>query len=221
MTKTQTPSRERAWTMAWLLALALIPFAGSTGHVVTLANEHGQGGWYAVTIAGVVELLAASAGWEIRLRHRHSPVIPSAFPKAVLVATIAFLMAANLGTAETSWWGMVLAVVPPAAFLAAAGMVETRSNQGRTPKASPRTSIQEVAARLASLPPEPLHSVPVTPGTRTTVKVAVMAELAEQLAGNPRRVYTADERVDLARRHQVATKTVEKWLTEARKLAAA
>ncbi len=99
-------------------------FAGSTTHVLHLAEANGQTGWLAWNVAGTVELLAVLAGWEIQLRSRAGE--RAVFPKVLLAGTVLFVVAANLAMAKPTVWGYVVAVVPPLCFFGAAGLIETR-----------------------------------------------------------------------------------------------
>ncbi|MFJ2864933.1 DUF2637 domain-containing protein [Kitasatospora sp. NPDC087314] len=142
--------------------LGVCAFAVSFTHVVQTATEAGQTGWVAYAIAVSVELMALGAVAEIRRRKRARQ--PARWPRGVLVLGVAMSLAANLAVARPTPWGYVMAAWPSLAFLAAAGIIESRPS-GRPPGAAPSLPAdadthehQDVAADPpppAKLPAEP------------------------------------------------------------------
>ena len=115
-------------TIAGVLGAAA--FAVSFTHVRDTAARAGQGGLVAVAIAVSVELMALAAITEIRRRTRRGE--QARWPRCVLVLGVAMSLASNLATAQHTTWGYVMAGWPAIAFLAVAGMLETRPTTGGT-----------------------------------------------------------------------------------------
>ncbi|MFE6055374.1 DUF2637 domain-containing protein [Kitasatospora sp. NPDC056446] len=115
--------------------LGVAAFAVSFKHVVQTADRAGQTGWVAYAIAVSVELMALGAVSELRRRKRHGH--PARWPRAVLVLGVSMSLAANLAVAQPTPWGYVMAAWPAVAFLAAAGIIESRSSARPAPKAIP------------------------------------------------------------------------------------
>jgi len=107
-----------------LLVLAATAGAGSFAHIRDVAAGHGQGGWISFAIAGSVDLIAVASGLELRRRRRCGH--PCRWPVFTLLLGVAMTLAANLATAGPGWWGAAVAVWPAVAFLAVAGLFETR-----------------------------------------------------------------------------------------------
>ncbi|GAB3284222.1 hypothetical protein [Kineosporia babensis] len=113
------------------LILGSIAFAGSATHILHVgAYPHvNVTGWLVWSVAGSLEALAAYAAWEARRRHGWNRVIPI----LVLLASLAFIVLANLAAADAhAWaarlpWADAFAVVPPLAFLSVAAIAESRS----------------------------------------------------------------------------------------------
>ncbi|MGH3343684.1 MAG: DUF2637 domain-containing protein [Carbonactinosporaceae bacterium] len=125
------------------LALGGAAFAASFTHVRDVAAAHGQPGWISHAIAVSVELMAIGSGLEIRRRrahgHRHI------WPVATLLLGVAMSLAANLETSGPGVWGKVMAAWPAIAFLAVAGLIETRpttsTSTGLASAVPPETSL--------------------------------------------------------------------------------
>jgi hypothetical protein len=133
MTSTTSSTSRRsdaavANTVASLLGTAA--FAVSFTHVRTVAAVHGQTGAVSYLVAVSVELLAVAAVTEVRQRARRGERY--AWPLCVLLLGVAMTGAANLATATPGVWGHVMAVWPAVAFLAVAGMVESRPARTHT-----------------------------------------------------------------------------------------
>jgi hypothetical protein len=173
--------------------IACVAFAGSTSHVLRLAEANGQGGWLAWTIAGTVEALAVLSAMEIRHRVRHG--MPRKAPTLVMVSTVLFLLAANVATASTTPWGYALAVVQPTVLLLALALIETRPTSRRNAKPAPARAARVVPAEArpvvgAAAPVDPQLSAPSLPNSaprRETPaldgpKAPPVKELAERIA---------------------------------------
>jgi hypothetical protein len=118
------PSWEDAVCTGIALVLGAAAGAGSFAHIRDVAAGHRQAGWIAYAIAGSVDLMAVGSGLEIRRRRRRGH--PARWPVFTLLLGVAMTLAANLATAEPSWWGRAMAVWPAVAFLAVVGLFETR-----------------------------------------------------------------------------------------------
>jgi hypothetical protein len=110
-----------------LLLLGVIGLAGSTRHVLRLADTHGATGPDAWLVAFVWEIMAAFSGWEIRRRSGWWRLIPT----ATLVAAVLFVLGANLEASGLpvlvdGAWRRVVATSPALVFLAVLALVETR-----------------------------------------------------------------------------------------------
>ncbi|GLW58569.1 DUF2637 domain-containing protein [Kitasatospora phosalacinea] len=116
--------------------LGVCAFAVSFTHVVQTASAAGQTGWVAYAIAVSVELMALGAVSEIRRRNRARQ--SARWPRGVLVLGVAMSLAANLAVARPTPWGYVMAAWPSLAFLAAAGIIESRPSGQPTEPASPQ-----------------------------------------------------------------------------------
>ncbi|MEY9846084.1 uncharacterized membrane protein (UPF0136 family) [Streptacidiphilus sp. BW17] len=104
--------------------LGVCAFAVSFKHVVQTADRAGQTGWVAYAIAVSVELMAIGAVSELRRRKLRGH--PARWPRGVLVLGVVMSLAANLAVAQSTPWGYVMAAWPAVAFLAAAGIIESR-----------------------------------------------------------------------------------------------
>jgi hypothetical protein len=149
---------ERNARVATTAPLVIAAFAGSFHHVQQVAAEHGQAGWMSWAIASSVELMAAASGLEIRARKQGA--LPYKWPVATLLLGVAMSIGANLGTAERSYWGVVMAVWPAVAWMSVAGMFETRRVRGgrRAVRINPRgdsVSRSRTAASPAAATPTP------------------------------------------------------------------
>ncbi|MGH3329351.1 MAG: DUF2637 domain-containing protein [Streptomycetales bacterium] len=146
------------------LALGGAAFAASFTHVRDVAAAHGQPGWIAWAIAVSVELMAIGSGLEIRRRrartHRY------AWPLTTLLLGVAMSLAANLQTAGPGPWGKVMAAWPAIAFLAVAGLIETR------PTTRPTTSPVPARPESVSLTRDEPGTVP----TRTQIVPGIVPE---------------------------------------------
>ncbi|MFD4533554.1 DUF2637 domain-containing protein [Kitasatospora sp. NPDC058397] len=135
--------------------LGVCAFAVSFTHVVQTATEAGQTGWVAYAIAVSVELMALGAVAEIRRRKRARQ--PARWPRGVLVLGVAMSLAANLAVARPTPWGYVMAAWPSLAFLAAAGIIESRPSGPPTDFAPPRSADADTHEHqdVAACPPPP------------------------------------------------------------------
>ncbi|ROR44756.1 DUF2637 domain-containing protein [Kitasatospora cineracea] len=153
---TPTPTDRDALTADLTVGiLGVCAFAVSFTHVVQTATEAGQSGWVAYAIAVSVELMALGAVSEIRRRKRARQ--PARWPRGVLVLGVAMSLAANLAVARPTPWGYVMAAWPSLAFLAAAGIVESRPTGQRTDHAPPplTTVVTSEHQDVAADPPPP------------------------------------------------------------------
>jgi hypothetical protein len=216
--------RARQVPTVGLVVLALIAFAGSTGHVLRLARTNGQDGWLAWTVAGAVELLAVLAGWEVRQRARDG--IRALFPKAVVAGAVIFVMSANLAVANPTTWGYVLAVVPPACFFASVGVIETRPGHGRrkpatvttraqAPRQATNTATPATQAAPTGVKPAQRRTAPAdATAPARTAKAAIIAALldAAHAAGD---AWEPDPRA-LAAEHGKSLRSIQMYLAEVR-----
>lgn len=111
---TSSPAESRAQFLL-MFGVGAVAGVASFAHVRALAEGHGQTGWLAWAIAGVVETLAVSSGMEIRRRKRTGQ--PTAAVVAVLFASVVLSLACQVADAERSVWGWILAAVPAVGFL--------------------------------------------------------------------------------------------------------
>lgn len=111
------------------LVLGVTSFVASFSHVREIATRSGQTGWVAWAIAGTVDLLAIGGGLELRRRRRLGQ--NATWPWVTLLLGVGMTLAANVATATPTAWGFVMAAWPAIAFLAVAGLIETRGD--RTP----------------------------------------------------------------------------------------
>ncbi len=145
--------------------LGLAAFSASYVHVVRLARQSGQTGWVAYAIATSIELMAMAAIAEIR--HRGQRGEPARWPRCVLVLGTVMSLGANLATAKVSPWGYIMAAWPSLAFLAVAGIVETRSpEQGRTKEVNApaaRPYVRETTPAACTQPDAPRTRTELAP----------------------------------------------------------
>ena len=137
--------------------LGLSAFAVSFTHVQRLAVRSGQIGWVADGIAASVELMALAAVTEMRRRRRQGEQVN--WPRGVLVLGVVMSLAANLATAQPTVWGFIMAAWPQLAFLAVAGLIETRSSEPVRSEPVPVPVPERV--RQPEPVPEPVRSEPV------------------------------------------------------------
>ncbi|PYC82617.1 hypothetical protein C7C46_09655 [Streptomyces tateyamensis] len=161
--------------------LGVCAFAVSFTHVVQTATEAGQTGWVAYAIAVSVELMALGAVAEIRRRKRHDQ--PARWPRGVLVLGVAMSLAANLAVARPTPWGYVMAAWPSLAFLAAAGIIESRPSGQRADPALPRPADADTPEHqdVAADPP-PTAPLPAQPDDRSRTEDPV--EAADETAAD-------------------------------------
>jgi len=101
--------------MVIMLAIGAAAGAGSFTHVHDVAAAHGQEGWLAWADAVVLELMSIASGLELRRRKRcHAPV---GFPAAVMVASVALSLSAQVVQAQPSVIGWIAAAIPALGFL--------------------------------------------------------------------------------------------------------
>lgn len=152
--------------------LGIAAFAVSFKHVVQTADRAGQTGWVAYAIAVSVELMALGSVSEIRRRKRRGQ--PARWPRCVLILGVVMSLAANLAVAQSTPWGYVMAAWPSVAFLAAAGIIESRPSDRPPATAQPEPSDlpadtdQEAGASATGerpLPPAAPQQTPAEPDT--------------------------------------------------------
>jgi hypothetical protein len=122
---------ERAEAIIQVLILLII--AGMAGaasfthvHDWTMRNAPpGTGSWFGWANAIISELTPTAAGIEIRRRKRQHRT--AAYPMAVLIATAALSLAAQVAQARPSITGWLLAAVPALAFLALTKLIFSRT----------------------------------------------------------------------------------------------
>ncbi|HXL95715.1 MAG TPA: DUF2637 domain-containing protein [Streptosporangiaceae bacterium] len=127
--------------------LAVIAGAGSFTHIRDTAAEHGQGGPMSWAVAICIDLTCVMAARE-RQRDKQAGITTRrlAWPTVVLTGGILLSLAANLGQAQPTAWGRIVATVPPAAFLVAVSMIERRAARRPRPAAGQDGGIAEPSA---------------------------------------------------------------------------
>lgn len=133
------PEKRPGWWKAafrWLgndapvLAIVAISFVGSYGHIIELAEKHGQHGIEAKATAAVVDLFCYVMAME-RQRDRsigRPAAGPLSLPSAFLVLGVVATLAINLATAGKGGWGHVIAAIPPAGLILAIIILERRKS---------------------------------------------------------------------------------------------
>jgi len=150
-----------------LLTIGAVAAAASFTHVHDVAAAHGQPGWLAWADAIVLELMSIATGLEIRRRARAGR--PAGFVLAVLVASVALSLAAQVVEAERSLIGWLAAALPALAFLACVKIVLSRTVAAAAEPTMaapdpPATEPDEPAAaditpaRSTELVPVPVHA---------------------------------------------------------------
>ena len=150
-----------------LLTIGAVAAAASFTHVHDVAAAHGQPGWLAWADAIVLELMSIATGLEIRRRARAGR--PAGFVLAVLVASVALSLAAQVVEAERSIIGWLAAALPALAFLACVKIVlgRTVAVAAESTTADPGLPVVEVdepvaadipPARSTALVPVPMHA---------------------------------------------------------------
>ncbi|MFI5527069.1 DUF2637 domain-containing protein [Kitasatospora sp. NPDC051853] len=169
MTPTR-PDRDALTADITVGILGICAFAVSFTHVVQTATAAGQTGWVAYAIAVSVELMALGSVSEIRRRNRHRQ--PARWPRGVLVLGVAMSLAANLAVAQSTPWGYVMAAWPSLAFLAAAGIIESRPSARPTTPAPPRPAQPDTDEHQAADDPPP-HLAPDLPDDQDQAEAPV------------------------------------------------
>ncbi|MCE0538636.1 hypothetical protein LWF15_24355 [Kineosporia rhizophila] len=156
-----------SFSAAVCLALGSIAFAGSATHILHVgAYPHVDvTGWLVWSVAGSLEALAAYAAWEARQRRGWNRAIPA----LVLLASLAFIILANLAAAEDDTWAARLpwadafAVVPPLSFLSVVAIAESRTWKMPSPPRPTRTPRPARAKVTSTEPDKPGPPVGPTP----------------------------------------------------------
>ena len=161
--------------------LGLSAFAVSFTHVQRLAVRSGQIGWVADGIAASVELMALAAVTEMRRRRRQGEQVN--WPRGVLVLGVVMSLAANLATAQPTVWGFIMAAWPQLAFLAVAGLIETRSSEPVRSQPVPVRQPEPVPVRQPqSVPVRQPQPVPVRQPQPEPVRQPQAPELSPSIA---------------------------------------
>ncbi|MFI9554432.1 hypothetical protein [Nonomuraea endophytica] len=92
----------------------------------------GTGEWFGWANAVISELTPTASGLEVRRRKRNGQ--PIAYPMAVLIASAALSIAAQIAVAKPHPTGWLIAAIPALAFLALTKLVLSRTT---TPPATP------------------------------------------------------------------------------------
>jgi hypothetical protein len=168
-----------------LSTLGVAGFVGSAGHVLELAEKHGQRGTGAWTVVGTVEVLAAYAGVKVQQREGWRRAVAL----AILAAAVTFTVAANLAaTDDRTVWGMTMSVTPAGVFLAAVILAETADRPARAAAKAARRERRNVARRPTTVPVIPSVAVADVAATATgqdaTAGVATVAkpQVSERIA---------------------------------------
>lgn len=176
--------RPRAWLTSHaettvnvivIMILGVAGFVGSAGHVLELAESHGQHGTGAWTIVGTVEVLAAYTGWQVSRREGWRRWVAL----AILTVATVFTIAANLAASTVhNCWGYILAVTPAFVFVAAVVLAETST--GRAKVVGQRRATRR-AAKAPAAPATPVASGPVEPPAKTAA-TAVKPQVEPQIS---------------------------------------
>ncbi|MFE0152837.1 hypothetical protein ACFWY5_37235 [Nonomuraea sp. NPDC059007] len=143
---------EDAIQLIILLLVGLMAGAASFTHVHewTMANSPaGTGEWFGWANAVISELTPTASGLEVRRRKRNGQ--PIAYPMAVLIASAALSIAAQIAVAKPHPTGWLIAAIPALAFLALTKLVLSRTT---TP---PATAVPESANALQTAVTPPAH----------------------------------------------------------------
>lgn len=163
-TKNSAERVENFTQLAILLLVGTMAGAASFTHVHdwTMNNSPaGTGDWFGWANAIISELTPTAAGIEIRRRKRHGQ--KTLYPMAVLLASAALSIAAQLAVAKPGISGGLLAAVPALAFLALTKLVLSRTtplptDQPETVSASAETAPASVVLAAEDELPGPLVS---------------------------------------------------------------
>ena len=101
--------------------LAVLAFAGSYQHTHEVVSEHGQTGWIGWATAAMPEAMVGLV--VLKISRARGTGEATAWAWLVGTSAVAFTVAANLATAERSWWGLVAAGWPAWASISALGLV--------------------------------------------------------------------------------------------------
>ncbi len=195
MNATTAVARIKRWPWYRILDVAVLggigalTFAGSAQHILYLARQEGQTAFGAWSVVGSLEILALFAGIEIQRRHGWSRVIPL----TVLAGAVVFVLAANLATADGTFWGRAVAVAPPAAFFGLVFLAETRRWRRKAKRPATPRAKQVAPARpsgVASIvAPRRAKNDPVREAARQawidSGRTLGRTEVAELLGVNP------------------------------------
>lgn len=152
--KTRAEKTESLVQLAILLLVGGMAGAASFTHVHdwTMDNSpEGTGDWFGWANAVISELTPIAAGLEIRRRKRNGQ--KAGYPLAVLVASAAFSISAQLAVAKPGITGGLIAALPALAFLALTKLVMSRPTIPAAPVAEPATT--STSGDLVELEPAP------------------------------------------------------------------
>ena len=159
-TKNRAEKTESLVQLAILLLVGGMAGAASFTHVHdwTMDNSpEGTGDWFGWANAVISELTPMAAGLEIRRRKRNGQ--KAGYPLAVLIASAAFSISAQLAVAKPGITGGIIAARPALAFLALTKLVMSRPATTAAPAAEP--AITPSSSELAE--PEPAHPAKTAP----------------------------------------------------------
>ncbi|MEO3785049.1 hypothetical protein ABGB12_17090 [Actinocorallia sp. B10E7] len=157
-TKNRAEKTESLVQLAILLLVGGMAGAASFTHVHdwTMDNSPaGTGDWFGWANAVISELTPIAAGLEIRRRKRNGQ--KASYPLAVLVASAAFSISAQLAVAKPGITGGLIAALPALAFLALTKLVMSRPATPTAPVAEPATepAVTHTSGDLVELEPAP------------------------------------------------------------------
>jgi hypothetical protein len=161
MTATRPERTETLIQILILLIIAGMAGAASFTHVHdwTMRNAPpGTGSWFGWANAIISELTPTAAGIEIRRRKRQHRT--AAYPMAVLIASAALSLAAQVAQARHSLTGWLLAAVPALAFLALTKLILSRTpaDPRQSHPAVGTTGITTTPASVAGDPAPAVHT---------------------------------------------------------------
>ncbi|WP_282106096.1 MULTISPECIES: DUF2637 domain-containing protein [unclassified Crossiella] len=145
---------EQAVQNAIMCLIAVAAGASAFTHVHDLSVSYGLPDWQGWSNAVVIELLAVTAGLELRRRRREGKT--PAFAAGVLAVAVLVSLACQVAEAHPSPWGWTLSAVPALGLLAVVKLVLGRTT---TPTPDPAPA-EPVTVRTADHDPSPDRTAP-------------------------------------------------------------
>lgn len=154
-----TDGRREPGSGAWmrdnfvLYFVAAGAYGGSLTHWLHLARRYGQGGWSAWFLALCVDALAFQAAQErqVDLAWQRGKKGLVSFPVVVLIFSVLLTLAGQVGTAQHTAGGILLALLPGVVLLIAIAFIERRGaervRQARADEAERQCAEEQELAR--------------------------------------------------------------------------